>query len=119
MIWSSANRPDRLAIVRISWRVAPTVTAQYVSMNTTPKRSIAAVTSGTSQVIRLAANDTLVVVSQEHLLAAGLAPTAHARKPHVIDIDVVELAGSLQLREALILTAVSESAQLSGQPLVH
>jgi hypothetical protein len=88
-------------------------------MNTTPKRSIAAVTSGTSQVIRLAANDTLVVVSQEHLLAAGLAPTAHARKPHVIDIDVVELAGSLQLREALILTAVSESAQLSGQPLVH
>jgi putative nucleotidyltransferase with HDIG domain len=117
--WPDRNHPDRLAIVRVNWHVDPTVASQYVSMRATLERAIAAATSSTGHVIKLGASDILVVASQGHLVAAGLAPMTHPRNPKATDIDVVEIANSLQLREALGLTAVGESQQPSGKPLVH
>ena len=117
--WPDRNHPDRLAIVRVNWHVDPTVTAQFVSMSATLERAIAAVTNGTGHVVRLGSSDILVVASQGHLAAAGLAPMAHNRTPRATDIDVVEIANSLQLREALGLTAISEPQQPFGKPLVH
>ena len=68
----------------------------------------------------LAAGSILVVASQGHLVAEGLAPTAHPRSPRATDIDVVGIANSLQLREVLrVTTTVSESPQLPGSPPVH
>ena len=117
--WPDRNHPDRLAIVRVNWRVDSSVAAQYVSMHATLERAIAAATSSTGHVIRLATSDILVVASYGHLIAAGLAPAAPTRSPRATDIDVVEIANSLQLREALGLTAVSESPHPPGKPLVH
>ena len=117
--WPDRNHPDRLAIVRVCWHVDPSVTAQYVSMHATLERAIAAATNGSGHVIRLGASDILVVASQGHLVAAGLAPMAHPRSPRATDIQVVEIANSLQLREALALTAVSEPQQPSGKALIH
>jgi hypothetical protein len=109
----------RLAIVRVNWHVDPTVASHYVSMHETLERAIAAATNSTGHVIRLGASDILVVASQGHLVTAGLAPMTHSRNPRATDNEVVEIANSLQLREALGLTGVSESQQPSGKPLVH
>ena len=117
--WPDRNHPDRLAIVRVNWHVDPSITAQYVSMHATLERAIAAATNSTGHVIRLATSDVLVVAAQGDLAAAGLAPMVQPRNPRPTDIDVVEIANSLQLREALGLTAVSETPQASGKPLVH
>ena len=118
--WPVRNHPDRLAIVRVKWHVDPSVTEQYESMQATLERAIAAATNSTGYVIRLGASDVLVVASQRHLVAAGLAPLAQPRIPRATDIEVVEIANSLQLREALGLTTLNESTtQTSGRPLIH
>jgi hypothetical protein len=84
--WPDRNHPDRLAIVRVNWHVDPTVASQYVSMRATLERAIAAATSSTGHVIKLGASDILVVASQGHLVAAGLAPMTHPRNPRQLTL---------------------------------
>jgi hypothetical protein len=117
--WPDRNHPDRLTIVRITWRVDPGMTKQYESMLSTLERAIAIATNNTGHMIRLDSSNVLVVATQRHLAAAGLAPKAHQRVPRQTDIDVVEIANSLQLREALGLTGSSDVPTAQGKPLIH
>ena len=117
--WPDRNHPDRLTLVRVTWHVSSTVSEQYESMLATLERAIAAATNSTGHVIRLGSSDLLVVAAQRHLSAAGLAPKSILKVPRPTDIDVVEIANSLQLREALGLTVANEAQVPSGKPLIH
>jgi putative nucleotidyltransferase with HDIG domain len=117
--WPDRNHPDRLTIVRVEWHVDPSVPEQYQSMQTTLERAIATGTGSTGHVIRLGASDVLIVAAQKHLVAAGLAPTVETRTRRATDIEVTEIANSLQLREILGLTTPSEQPIVEGKPLIH
>jgi putative nucleotidyltransferase with HDIG domain len=117
--WPDRSHPDRLTIVRVTWHVSSTISEQYESMLATLERAIAAATNSTGHVIRLGSSDLLVVAAQKHLSAAGLAPKSTLRVPRPTDIDVVEIANSLQLREALGLTVANETQSPFGKPLIH
>jgi putative nucleotidyltransferase with HDIG domain len=117
--WPDRKHPERLTIVRVTWHVDSSVGEQYDSMHSTLERAIGVATNHTGHVIRLGSNDLLVVATQKHLIAAGLAPTSHQRVSRRTDIEVIEIANSLELREALGLTVVSETQTTSGKPLIH
>lgn len=119
--WPERNHPDRLAIVRVRWHVDPTVTERNESMRATLEHAIAAATNNSGHVIRLGSSELLVVAVQKHLLAAGLAPKSPQRIWRPTDIEVLEIANSLQLREALGLTVLNEpqSQTSAGKPLIH
>jgi hypothetical protein len=111
-------QPDRLTIVRIRWRVDRKA-VEHESMEATLERSVASATNNSGEVIRLGASDLLVIASQKDLSAAGLAPKSSQRGLRPTDIDVVEIANSLELREALGLTVTTETPTTSGKPLIH
>lgn len=113
------NNPDRLAIVRVRWHVDPTVPEQYESMRTTLERAIAAATNSTGHVVRLGSNDVLIAAAQKHLIAAGLGPTIETRTRRATDIEVTEVANSLQLREILGLTAANDQPVVEGRHSIH
>ena len=117
--WPDRNHPDRLTIVRVAWHVDPSVSKQNESMSSTLERAIAIATNNTGHVVRLSANDLLVVTAQKHLTSAGLAPSLPQRLPRPTDIEVIEIQNSLQLREALGLTVVSEPQPISERRLIH
>jgi putative nucleotidyltransferase with HDIG domain len=117
--WPDRNHPDRLTIVRVGWHVDPSVSKKNESMSSTLERAIAVATSNTGHVVRLSANDLLVVAVQKHLTSAGLAPSSPQRLPRPTDIEVVEIVNSLQLREALGLTVVSEPQSIAERPSIH
>jgi putative nucleotidyltransferase with HDIG domain len=110
--------PDRLTIVRVRWRVDPKA-VEHESMEATLERSVASATNNSGQVIRLGASDLLVIAGQKDLTAAGLAPKSSQRGLRPTDIEVVEIANSLELREALGLTVTSETPTTAGKPLIH
>jgi putative nucleotidyltransferase with HDIG domain len=117
--WPDKNDPDRLMIVNVKWRIDPSVPETFNSMQTTLERAIAAATNSTGHVVRLAANEVLIAASQKHLAAAGLAPTALSRTRRATEIDVIEIANSLELREVLSLTGSKEQQAAPGKPLIH
>jgi putative nucleotidyltransferase with HDIG domain len=124
LLSSGARSPDRsdadrLTIVRVKWHVDPSVREHHDSMQATLERAIGAATNSVGHVIRLAASEVLVAAPRKHLIAAGLAPQSASRAPKATDIEVVEIANSLQLREVLGLTSVSEQQSPSGKPLIH
>jgi hypothetical protein len=117
--WPDKNDPERLMVVNVKWRSDATVPEHYKSMQTTLERAIAAATNSTGHVVRLAASEVLIAASQKHLVAAGLAPTALSRTRRATEIEVVEIANSLELREVLRLTSSKEQQPGSGKPLIH
>jgi putative nucleotidyltransferase with HDIG domain len=116
--WRDKLDPNRLRIERIRWRVDPKA-VEHESMEATLERSVATATNNSGQVIRLGVNDLLVIASQKDLSAAGLAPKSAQRVLRPTDIEVVEIANSLELREALGLTMANETPTSSGKPLIH
>lgn len=117
--WPDRTHPDRLTIVRVKWHVDATVTEQSESMRATLERAIGAATSSTGHVVRLGSNDVLIAAAQKHLMAAGLAPISQSRGFRATHIEVLEIANSLQLREALGLTTSTEQQPSQGKPLIH
>ena len=117
--WSDRDHPDRLTIVHVRWHVNAAVQKQYQSMKATLDRAIASATSSTGHVVRLSSNDVLIASAQKHLVGAGLSPTSPNRVPRSTDIEVVEIANSLQLREVLGLTVSTDAQSPSGKPLIH
>ena len=117
--WPDGNHPDRLTIVRVCWHVDLGASQQNESMRRTLERAIGVATKNTGHVVRLSANDLLVVTVQKHLVSAGLAPSLPQRQPRPTDIEVTEIVNSLQLREALGLTVVSEPQAFPERPLIH
>jgi len=112
------NDPDRLVIARVTWHVDHGLPDQQRSMQETIDRAVASATNSNGHVIRLSSADVLIATPQRHLYAAGLAPTPQQRS-RATEIQVLEIANSLQLREVLGLTAHSETQSPQGKPLVH
>ena len=115
--WSDRRDPDRHVIVRVTWHVDSRSPELQKSMQTTLDRAIASATSSTGHVIRLSSADILIAAPQRHLIAAGLAQTSHQRT-RATDIQVVEIANSLELREVLKLTSATDQSP-QGKPLIH
>ena len=113
------NHPDHLTIVRVRWRVELGAPEQNKSMSSTIERAIAVAATNTGHVVRLSANDLLVVTAQKNLISAGLAPSLPHRQSRPTDIDVTEIMNSLELREALGLTVVSEPQSIPERPSIH
>lgn len=111
---SDKNNPDRVTIVRVRWHVRE----KSDSMRITLDRAIAAATSSTSHVLRLGASELLIVAMQQHLLASGLGPIPQQRTARATDIEVIEIANSLQLREVLGLTVIDNHVP-TGRRLIH
>jgi len=116
--WSDRGDPDRHVIVRVTWHVDSVSPERQRSMQETLDRAIALATSSTGHVVRLSSADLLIAAPQKHLIAAGLAQSTQQRSRRT-DIQVVEIANSLQLREVLNLTSPSDSHTTSGKPLIH
>jgi len=117
--WPDRNHPDRLTIVRVGWHVNLGGSERNESMNSALERAIAVATKNAGHVVRLSANDLLVVTTQKHLISAGLAPSLPQRPSRPTDIEVIEIVNSLQLREALGFTVVSEQPAIPERPLIH
>ena len=113
------DAPERITVVRVTWRVDPSVPKQYESMQATLVRAIATAANSNGHVVRLANNDVVIAVARKHLIAAGLAPTTPKTAFRRTDIEVVEISNSLQLREVLGLTSTSETQTQPEKPLVH
>jgi len=113
------NHSDRLTIVRVKWHVDPSIREHHDSMQATLERAIGVATNGAGHVIRLGASEVLIAAPHKHLAAAGLMPRFENRTPKATDIEVIEIANSLQLREVLGLTSTSEQPAPLGRPLIH
>ena len=113
------THPERLTIVRVRWNVDANVNDKTESLRATLDRAVAMATTGTGHAIRLGPRELLVVAAFGHLLSAGLEPHSQHRTPRGTNIDVVEIANSLQLREALGLTVAAETPNSSTKPLIH
>lgn len=112
------GNPQRVVIARVQWNV-DTAGEESASMHTTLDRAIAAATSNTGHVIRLAASEFIIVASKGDLLAAGLSPNSEQRTLRATNIKVAEIVNSLQLREVLGLTTASDHHSSVGKPLIH
>lgn len=117
--WPEGPHPDRLTIVHVKWQGDPSLASRHDPMKATLERAIAASVNSSGHVIRLTPNRLLIAATLKQLVAAGLAPTQQQRAFRAADIEVVEIANSLQLREVLSLTISSEAPFASGKPLIH
>lgn len=116
--WSERNQIDRLAIMLISWHGSSIGAEKQRAMEAIFQRAISAATNGTGHLLRLSSTEMLLTAPFSVLLAAGLTPNAH-RSIRPSDIQVIEIANSLQLREVLGLTIPADTQLPHGKPLIH
>jgi putative nucleotidyltransferase with HDIG domain len=112
------SNPDRLTIVLVSWQGGLVEPQKQRAMQAILQRAIASATNGTGHLLRLSASEMLIAAPFSVLLAAGLSPTSH-KSLRLPEVQVTEIANSLQLREAMGLVNPTESQSQSGKPLVH
>ncbi len=112
------NNPDRLTIVLVSWLGSSLEQQKQRAMQSILQRAIASATNGTGHLLRLSASEMLIAAPFSVLLAAGLSPT-YLKSLRLPEVQVTEIANSLQLREAMGLVHPSESQSHPGKPLVH
>ncbi len=113
------HNAERYMIVRVRWRVDTGATGGGDSMTRTIERAISSATNGSGYVVRLSTADVLVAAPRTLLSAAGLTPVPQQRS-RATEIEVTEIANSLNLREVLGLTVSSESPQPpSSRTLIH
>jgi putative nucleotidyltransferase with HDIG domain len=114
--WTDKNQADRLTLVLVSWAASSTDPEKQRAMQAILQRAISMATHGTGHLLRLAPHEVLVTAPLNVLSAVGLAPSA--QKSHrASDIQVVEIANSLQLREVLGLT--SSTSPQPERPSIH
>lgn len=116
--WLDRNHPDRLTIVRVKWLIPSLESEKQRALHVTLQRAIASATNGTGHLLRLSNAEMLITAPHSVLQAVGLAPNSH-KAPKGLDIQVTEIANSLQLREVLGLTIPSDTQPSQGKPLVH
>ena len=116
--WLDRNDPDRLSIVWVSWQGISLEPEKQRAMQAIIQRAIASATNNTGHVLRLSADDMLITAPFSVLTAAGLTPNAH-KSVRPSDILVREIANSLQLREVLGLTNLSDSKPHHERRLIH
>jgi putative nucleotidyltransferase with HDIG domain len=116
--WLDRNDPDRLTIVWASWQGHGLEPDKQRAMQAIIQRAISSATNNTGHLLRLSAMEMLVTAPYSVLTAAGLSPNAHKPlKP--TDIVVREISNSLQLREVMGLTNLSDSKPQHEKPLIH
>jgi putative nucleotidyltransferase with HDIG domain len=116
--WTGRNDGDRLSIVLISWRGSSIGPEKQRAMEAIFQRAISTATNGTGHLLRLSATEMLITAPLSVLSVAGLMPTT--QKPlRASDIQIIEIANSLQLREALGLTIATENQAVQARPLIH
>jgi len=116
---SERNNAERVTIVRVRWQTHAAAGDKPGSMYAALDHAIAAATASTSHIIRIRPSELLIVGALHHLVAAGLGPSAQQRTPRATEIEVAEIANSLQLREALALTTTSDVPAPSARPSIH
>lgn len=116
--WIDRNQMDQLTIVLISWHGSSIGPDKQRAMEAIFQRAISTATSGTGHLLRLSSTEMLVTAPLSVLAAAGLTPGAH-KSIRPSDIQVIEIANSLQLREVLGLTITTDSQLPQGKPLIH
>ncbi len=115
--WPNRNHPDRLTIVRASWQDSSLEPEKQRAIQAILQRAISTATNGTGHLLRLSATEILITAPLRVLVMVGLAPTSQKQKS--ADVQVMEIANSLQLREVLGLVHQSDSQPPQGKPLVH
>lgn len=116
--WLDQNNPDRLTIVWASWQGHGLEPDKQRAMQAIIQRAISSATNNTGHLLRLSTMEMLITAPYSVLNAAGLAPNAHKPlKP--TDIVVREISNSLQLREVMGLTNLSDSKPQHEKPLIH
>ncbi len=116
--WPNRNHPDRLTIVHVNWQSSSLDPDKQRARQVILQRAISSATNGTGHVLRLSPAEALITAPMSVLTSAGLAPNA-SRPPKPNDIYVTEITNSLQLRELLGLTNVSESQPTHEKRLIH
>jgi hypothetical protein len=116
--WTDRNESDRLTIVMISWRGTSVAAGKERAMQAIFQRAISTATNGTGHLLRLSSNEMLITAPLNVLVAAGLSPNAH-RSSRTSDIQIIEIANSLQLREVLGLTTTTSTQTVSDKRLIH
>jgi hypothetical protein len=112
------SNPDRLTIVLVSWQGSLLDQQKQRAMQSILQRAIASATNGTGHLLRLSPTEMLIAAPFSVLLAAGLAPTSH-KSLRLPEVQVTEIANSLQLREAMGLTHTGETQISHEKPLIH
>jgi putative nucleotidyltransferase with HDIG domain len=116
--WPDRSHPDRLAIVLVSWQGSSLDPEKQRAMQSILQRAIASATNSTGHLLRLSASEMLIAAPLSVLVSAGLAPNSH-KSLRLPEVQVTEIANSLQLREAMGLVVPTESLPQPGKPLVH
>lgn len=116
--WPDRSHPDRLTIVLVSWQGSSLEPEKQRAMQSILQRAIASATSSTGHLLRLSAGEMLIAAPLSVLVSTGLAPTSH-KSLRLPEVQVTEIANSLQLREAMGLVNPAESLSQSTKPLVH
>jgi putative nucleotidyltransferase with HDIG domain len=116
--WTGRYEGDRLSIVLISWRGSSIGPEKQRAMEAIFQRAISTATNGTGHLLRLSASEMLITAPLSVLATAGLMPSTQ-KPPRASDIQIIEVANSLQLREALGLTIATESQPAQARPLIH
>lgn len=116
--WTDRDQMDRLTIVLISWHGSSIGPEKQRAMEVIFQRAISAATNGTGHLLRLSSTEMLLTAPLSVLASAGLIPSTH-RSTRPSDIQVIEIANSLQLREVLGLTITTDPQLPQGKPLIH
>jgi putative nucleotidyltransferase with HDIG domain len=116
--WINRNEMDQLTIVLISWHGSSIGPEKQRAMEAIFQRAISSATNGTGHLLRLSSTEMLVTAPLSVLAAAGLTPGTH-RSIRPSDIQVIEIANSLQLREVLGLTTSTTAQAVQERRLIH
>jgi hypothetical protein len=116
--WTDRSHRDRLAIVLISWQGSSIGPEKQRAMEVIFQRAISTATNGTGHLLRLSSTEMLITAPLSVLAAAGLTPYTH-KSIRPSDIQIIEIANSLQLREVLGLTTPAATQGPYDRPLIH
>ena len=116
--WTDRNQTDRLTIMLVSWHGSSIGPDKQRAMEIIFQRAISTATNGTGHLLRLSSTEMLITAPLGVLAAAGLTPNTH-RSMRPSDIQVIEIANSLQLREVLGLTSQATAHSTQERSFIH
>ena len=116
--WTDRNQTDRPTIVLISWYGSSIGPEKQRAMEVIFQRAISTATNGTGQLLRLSSTEMLIAAPLSVLTAAGLTPYTH-KSIRPSDIQIIEIANSLQLREVLGLISQPTAQNTQERRSIH
>ena len=116
--WTDRSHTDRLTIVLISWHGTSIGPEKQRAMEAIFQRAISTATNGTGHLLRLSSTEMLITAPLSVLAATGLTPNTH-KSIRPSDIQIIEIANSLQLREVLGLTVSATAQTPQERRLIH